>query len=228
MDRLFYYSKSADKPPGRGANEIVADPYRYRELAAVPRWRQMLSNFYVSLFVVDGVEWNSVEHYFQGKKIATVDEAKGYSFSLSSGSELGRSDGNVARSNRKLVALTPEQLAHWASLRDRVLYDSLSAKFGQNPYLKRVLLATKDAELWHSPGRAPMAREFVFERVREELSRGLLTFDEMVELIHQEGVVTGSEIVEEAGVHRMSVSTDDGVFFTYLNYDPATDSISPI
>lgn len=31
-DKLYYYASSADKPPGRGANEYV-------ELSQIPSWR---------------------------------------------------------------------------------------------------------------------------------------------------------------------------------------------
>ena len=33
MDRLFYFSRSADRPPGQGANEWVSNPALYSELA---------------------------------------------------------------------------------------------------------------------------------------------------------------------------------------------------
>ena len=49
MDQLFYYSKSADKPAGKGTNEIAVDYNIYKELNKIKDWRKILSNFYVSL-----------------------------------------------------------------------------------------------------------------------------------------------------------------------------------
>src|SRR5439155_17063947 len=44
-DRLYFFSGSADLPPGQGVHEGVADPGRYAALAGVRHWRRMLSNF---------------------------------------------------------------------------------------------------------------------------------------------------------------------------------------
>jgi hypothetical protein len=38
-----------------------------------------------------------------------------------------------------------------------------------DPLPKQVLLQTKDAELWHSPGRTRPGRQYLLERVRAEL-----------------------------------------------------------
>lgn len=71
MDRLYFFSRSADRLPGSGANERVTDPQQYTELEAVPNWRQMLSNFWVAPIQVGGQRWNSVEHLFQSHRPPT-------------------------------------------------------------------------------------------------------------------------------------------------------------
>ena len=40
-DRLHFFSGSADKPPGQGVHERVADTARYAALAGVRHWRRM-------------------------------------------------------------------------------------------------------------------------------------------------------------------------------------------
>jgi len=169
MDRLYYFSKSADKPPGKGVNEYVTDPSRYQILRAISNWRQKLSNFWVNPFDVQGVRWNSMEHMFQSYKLSLANPVVAWSFTLNSGSDLGKSSGDEAQRHRKDVILTPDQLAQWEELRDTVLYNGLTAKFNQDPELKRLLLATGTAELWHGTPRVPAQRQLVLERVRSEL-----------------------------------------------------------
>ena len=44
-------------------------------------------------------------------------------------------------------AITPEQLREWARVRYQAMLSALSHKFGQNPYLSKVLLRTRDFHL---------------------------------------------------------------------------------
>lgn len=46
-DRFVFTSKSKNAAPGRGANEHVANPEHYLQLASIPNWRRVLSNFYM-------------------------------------------------------------------------------------------------------------------------------------------------------------------------------------
>jgi hypothetical protein len=45
MDRLAFFSGSADLAPGKGAHEVVARKEDYRVLAGMKDWRKRLSNF---------------------------------------------------------------------------------------------------------------------------------------------------------------------------------------
>src|SRR5690348_14774068 len=81
-DKLFYYSKSADKYPGKGVNEYTKENI-YKELSTIKNWRKMLSNFYIAPFKLDGYTWNSVEHYYHANKfLHNIDLYK--SFTLES------------------------------------------------------------------------------------------------------------------------------------------------
>lgn len=169
-DRLFYYSGSADLALGSGVHERVSDPARYAGLAARPGWRRMLSNFWCADFTLGGRRWRTVEHCFQGAKIALADDEAAAGFALDSGSDLARGDGAAARKQRKLVVLAPAQLAAWEAKKHDVMRAAMHAKFSQNPELGELLLATGTAELWHSAGRGQAPeRVFDLEEVRTAL-----------------------------------------------------------
>ena len=67
---------SANVAPGKGAGEKMkaGEQSKYAELAAIPNWRQRLSNFFVEAFELDGHTWSSVEHYYQASKFKENNE----------------------------------------------------------------------------------------------------------------------------------------------------------
>jgi ribA/ribD-fused uncharacterized protein len=152
-DRLFFHSASADRAPGAGRHETVADPAAYAALGCIPHWRKLLSNFWVADFVWDGLTYRTVEHCFQAAKIALADPTLAREFALESQSALARGDGVAARKQRKLVVLDPQQLASWDREKHGVMQSAMRAKFTQHPELMAVLQATGDAQLWHGTGR---------------------------------------------------------------------------
>ena len=169
MDQLFYYSKSADKPAGKGTNEITVDYNIYKELNKIKDWRKILSNFYISEFTYDNKIYNSVEHAFQAKKIELVDKDKAYWFCKNSGHIIGIGDGLTARKNRKLVILTSEDLQRWDDIKHKVMEDILLAKFTQVPIAKQVLLLTQTAILLHGTKGIPITRQYELENVRNKI-----------------------------------------------------------
>jgi len=171
MDKLYYNSKSADKPAGLGVNEDVSDPSIYAELNKIKNWRKILSNFYESEFIYDGKTYNSAEHAFQGKKIELANPEKAYWFSKDSGHEIGSFHGSIAQKNRKLVVLTKAQLEVWDTIKYGIMEDILSAKFRQVAIAKRVLLLTGNAILLHGTRGVHIRRQFDLEKVRESLTQ---------------------------------------------------------
>lgn len=168
-DKLFFSSKSADKPPGKGGgkNETVANPAAY---ALTGAWRKVLSNFDTTCtFEFEGAHYRSVEHAFQAAKIRLVDPARARAFAVESGTELGLGDGLAARKQRKMVTLDDATLARWNAMRDDVMTRAQAAKFGQCAAAREVLLATQRAQLWHVV-RGPAERFAGLERVRDRLA----------------------------------------------------------
>ena len=171
-DRLYFFSGSADLPPGQGVHERVADPARCTALAGVRHWRRMLSNFWPAEFTLGERTYRTVEHAFQAAKIALVDPALAERFALDSGTELARGDGAAARKQRKLVLLDDGQLHRWDERKHAVMRDAMCAKFSRHEPLRAVLLATLSAELWHGTGRGqPPARIHDLETIRDALRR---------------------------------------------------------
>jgi len=166
MDSFSFYSKSADKKPGKGANEFVSSPEKYTELSKIKDWRKVLSNFHVSPFVFDGKTYNTIEHVFQSKKIALVDPIKADFFTLESGHEIGHGDGLVAQKHRKVVLLKKPDLDRWFQISGDVMERAAIAKFAQCPEAMNVLKLTGDAELWHIVSRKKPVRFFHLEKIR--------------------------------------------------------------
>ena len=171
-DKLYFYSKSADKPkPGQGSNEYVNDSYMYNELAKISGWRKVLSNFHFSPFEFEGKTYNTIEHVFQAKKIALEDPAKAELFTIESESELGKGDGALAQKNRKLIKLSKTSLAKWDGMKDKVMKDAAIAKYESCDEARKVLKLTQNAELWHIVSRKQPVRFVHLEEIRKNLNK---------------------------------------------------------
>lgn len=174
-DKLFYYSKSANKQAGKGVNEFVSNYNEYDELNKIKDWRKMLSNFYVADFTYNGKTYYTAEHAFHAKKIELMDAAKANLFCIESGDIIGTTkDGNIARKNRKLVILDDERIKIWDEIKHNVMKEILICKFTQNNELCNVLLLTKKAILLHGAKGIPISRQYYLEEVRNYLeTKGL-------------------------------------------------------
>ena len=169
-DKLFYYSKSANKQAGKGVNEFVSNYNEYDELNKIKDWRKMLSNFYVADFTYNGKTYYTAEHAFHAKKIELMDAAKANLFCIESGDIIGTTkDGNIARKNRKLVILDYERIKIWDEIKHNVMKEILICKFTQNNELGNVLLLTKKAILLHGAKGIPISRQYDLEEVRNYL-----------------------------------------------------------
>jgi predicted NAD-dependent protein-ADP-ribosyltransferase YbiA (DUF1768 family)/DNA-directed RNA polymerase subunit M/transcription elongation factor TFIIS len=170
MDRFQIFADSADATPGKGSGEaLVSPPETYAELKKIPHWRRILSNFAVTPFEWKGKQWKTLEHAFQAAKFETIDPALFHSFSLNSGTPLGRGTGKDARDQRKARVFTQEQKVAWDARSGPLMEELWREKFSQNPEARKVLLLTKSAEIWHAAPRTPKVHWKGLERIREEL-----------------------------------------------------------
>lgn len=175
-DKLYFYSKSRDVPPGRGTNEFVADECNYADLAKIPNWRRLLSNFHApgGHIKYGGHEFMTIEHAFQSTKIALRDPITAKSFAIESGSALAlHRDGSEAQKNRKIIKLNPEEIDKWSQMSINVMKDAAMSLYSDplNEYERSTLLATKESELWHIQNRKPAIRFMHLEEVRSILKK---------------------------------------------------------
>lgn len=168
VDKLFFYSKSAKVPAGKGTNEVVANSELYVPLGT--DFRQVLSNFHVAPFKFEGYTYNTIEHVFQAKKIALVSDKDAYRFTLESGDAIGAGDGAIAQKHRKLINLSPSVLEKWDQIKEDVMYNAAFEKYRQNPEAADVLKATLGAQLWHIQMRKKAVRFVHLEKIREILA----------------------------------------------------------
>ena len=173
-----FYSKSADKPkPGKGSGESMGPEgvQAYVELAAIPKWRKKLSNFWAEEFEIDGKKWLSVEHYYQGSKFKKSNPAFYETFSLDSGSALSKDPLLAKKAGGKSAPsdIRPSEIVidadFFSGRHEESMEDAMRAKFTQNPGLGTMLRATKRAKLQHfSRGSPPVVFDNLM-RVRETL-----------------------------------------------------------
>ncbi|BDS11062.1 NADAR family protein [Aureispira anguillae] len=157
-DKFIFYSKSADKAPGEGKGEYTEDPYMYKGLASFTDWRKILGNFYECNFVYEGRTYKTVEHALQAKKFQAINQDLFESFALESESALSKGSGLDARKMRKTILLKETELTKWDKEKIAHINNMHYEKFTQCLKAKEVLLATKDAELWHYLMRVPKGK----------------------------------------------------------------------
>ena len=170
-DILVFYSKSANVKPGKGAHESVSVASQYAHLMDHDHWRRVLSNFHVGAFAAGPSHtFMTIEHAFQFYKIGLVDRERAQQFTVESGSELGRGNGEAAQKARKMVVLSPMDLQIWEAQKDVIMEEMATLKFQACPEAAAVLAATGNAELWHlvtrRGKRSTLVRFEHLERIR--------------------------------------------------------------
>lgn len=170
MDQVCFFSNSRDVAPGQGVHERVADASVYAELARIPHWRRVLSNFHIAPFEYDGLRWNTIEHAFQAAKLAMVNPELRFQLSMDSNSPMGLGDGIEARKRRKWAILPPDLLTEWNAQSSNVMAAIARAKYAQCSYARQVLLATHPATLVHIEPRTNKRIRFRhLEAIRQDL-----------------------------------------------------------
>ena len=170
--KFYFYSGSKNAVPGKGTRETIPIDLikNYKDsLSEYPDFRKMLSNFGEAPFSLDGLKWNSVEHYYQASKFKKNNPDFYRLFSLNSGSELSTNPvmakaygGKSGKYKGKLVRpkniLIDEDFFNGRG--DKEMFDSQLAKFTQSESMRNMLLATGDAQLMHTIPRSTKSIPF--------------------------------------------------------------------
>ena len=178
-----FYSKSADKPlPGKGAGETIEprNIKNFADLASMPGWRKVLSNFYMGPFKLDNRTWNSVEHYYHANKFKKGHPKFYQEFTVESGTDISKDPvfakaaGGKTGKYKKKDWKRPKEITidedFFSSGRNQQAMEAgQRAKYSQNEVAKDVLLATKDAKLQHHVRGQPPIVFYDSMKIREQL-----------------------------------------------------------
>ena len=184
-----FYSKSANKKPGKGKNEKIPKEkeIEYKELGKIKDWRRVLSNFYVTAkpFELDSHTWNSVEHYYQSSKFKNYTDGSDkhdfyLKFTAESNSELSK-DSNKAKlygGKNQTGKYRPKHIfmdeQFFNGKHKNFMEDAQRAKYRQDEHSQKVLLLTKNAKLLHlmkiRGGPSQLIPFFDSMKIRKELS----------------------------------------------------------
>jgi predicted NAD-dependent protein-ADP-ribosyltransferase YbiA (DUF1768 family) len=148
--------------------ERVRNAKEYEDLTKIPQWRSVLSNWAITPFCLEGLTWNTVEHYLQSVRSGFIDNKMSYEFSIESRSPYSEGDGLFAKKHA-LKFITTWQQEQWIQVKLTVLKSALYAKFSQNALAKEVLLNTNVSQLWYD-GQM-LERQFYLEDIREILTK---------------------------------------------------------
>jgi len=150
---FMIHSKSAgNHAPGKGTGEYIntSNILNYSELSNIKNWRRILSTHYESPFLLDGLKWNTVEHYIQGVKFKKTNPDYYKSFSLISESKYNKDPMLAKREVTSKVKLCDEDYDY-----DGSLYEAYKQLFLEDNYFRRVLQLTKEAKVVHYLYRKP-------------------------------------------------------------------------
>ena len=175
------YEKAADKPwPGQGNGERLGPEglTAYTKLKATKDWRRKLDKSWIQPFNVEGLKWNSVEHFVQGSKFKQNNPDFYKLFSIDSASEISKNI-DVARAaadkTGKLgdIQIRPASIKPdltWNEAREsEALEKATRSKFTQNADLAEILKATNRAKISRFVRGKPSRLESELMSVRREL-----------------------------------------------------------
>lgn len=159
-----FFSRSDDMMfPGEGKGETIKPVYihRYEALHKIPEWRKKLSNFWIAPFVIDGLTWASVEHYYQACHFKKNNPEFYIQFSLDSSTELSKDPAFAKKAAQKKVTKYKGVFVRdkgikiddgfYTTNQHRIaMFNALYGKFTQNEDLKYLLLCTCGAKLNHT------------------------------------------------------------------------------
>jgi ribA/ribD-fused uncharacterized protein len=93
-----------------------------------------LSNFYASPITINGITWQTSEHYYQSCK-------------TKSSKEKAEIHNATSPTKAKAIGRKVTLRKNWDKIKDKVMMTALVAKFAQNTKIRDMLLETGDREL---------------------------------------------------------------------------------
>ncbi len=170
-DVLQFFSRSADKPAGKGVGDLVSNPSLYVKLNSIPHWRRTFSSLWVGApFKVRGKTYRTHEHALQALKFESAGKHEtAEMFSLESETKLAKGGGHDARKARKIVMLSLKELSQWEKARPAAKDEIYLQKYTQIELARRALLGTRNAQLYHCGPRMKRIRCIRLETIREKL-----------------------------------------------------------
>lgn len=186
---FMFHEKSNNKPlAGMGNGEsmdilqAIDTEMGFKDLNAISNWRRKLDDSYETPFIVDGLRWNTVSHYFLGSQFKkgfpdfykefSLDSNSEFSTNLikarAAGSENGKLKDKLLRNEN--IKIDPDFYEIGVEPRHELERKiALEAKFTQNLDLLQTLMSTKNAKLViFRRGKDPVTDESLM-KLRKEL-----------------------------------------------------------
>ena len=181
---FLFYNKSAITPKaGKGAGEKISrdKSYEYSDLNLKKHkdWRKKLDDDWDTVFNIDNMKWNSVEHYYQAAKFKKHNPHFYKLFSVGNDFdgdvELAKAAGSQTGINSTGKVLRPSDIKIDPDFYGNRQYEereqALYAKFSQNDDLKHILLLTKNAVLKKHVPKSDAKPDYLLMKVRDRLQK---------------------------------------------------------
>lgn len=160
---LSLHHRSTTQEPGEDVGELLAsgDKKKFRKLSKVEGWRHTLSDYGITPFKLEGLTWQSVEHYYQAAKFKKGNSKFYKKFSAEANTNISKdpilavaagSPTGIYSTDTKEQHLRPDDILvdddFFSGRGDRELRKAQNAKFSDSKYMK-LLKLTEDANLVH-------------------------------------------------------------------------------
>lgn len=183
----FYNKSGSTSKAGKGDGEKISrdKSYEYSDLDLKKHkdWRKKLDDDWGTVFHIDNMKWNSVEHYYQGAKFKKHNPHFYKLFSVGNDFdgdvELAKAAGSQTGMDSVGKVLRPSDIKIDPDFYGNRQYEereqALYAKFSQNDDLKQILLLTKNAVLKKHVPKTVSKPDYLLMKVRDRLQKEEIT-----------------------------------------------------
>jgi hypothetical protein len=183
----FYNKSASTSKAGKGDGEKISrdKSYEYSDLDLKKHkdWRKKLDDDWGTVFHIDNMKWNSVEHYYQGAKFKKHNPHFYKLFSVGNDFdgdvELAKAAGSQTGMDSVGKVLRPSDIKIDPDFYGNRQYEereqALYAKFSQNDDLKQILLLTKNAVLKKHVPKTVSKPDYLLMKVRDRLQKEEIT-----------------------------------------------------